>query len=90
MAIVNQDANVYMIYKDDKNLPPSTYGTDSLLNAEAISFDYTVHNQTDCTTDEAVTKLNFYNPNTNRFTYNLKVEKLKVIMFVILGKMLAN
>ncbi|WP_338965095.1 MULTISPECIES: hypothetical protein [unclassified Spiroplasma] len=28
MAIVNQDANVCMIYKDDKNLPPSTDGTD--------------------------------------------------------------
>lgn len=92
MAIVNQDANVCMIYKDDKNLPPSTDGTDSLLNAEAISFDYTVHNQTDCTTqakiagkigyytsitDEAVTKLNFYNPNTNRFTYDLKVGKVE-------------
>ncbi|RUO86826.1 ABC transporter [Spiroplasma endosymbiont of Megaselia nigra] len=92
MAIVNQDANVCMIYKDDKNLPPSTDGTDSLLNAEAVSFDYTVHNQTDCTTqakmvgkigyytsitDEAVTKLNFYNPNTNRFTYDLKVGKVE-------------
>ncbi|WP_368486755.1 ABC transporter permease [Spiroplasma sp. DGKH1] len=92
MAIINQDDNVCMIYKNDNDPTATGPHTTSLLNAQSIDYDYTAYTQEDCrasaqmvgkngyytsVTDEAITKLNFYNPNTNRFKYDLKVGQVE-------------